>query len=143
MDDLSLVRRRRDAGNAPQQQRVVGEQQLGTDRDRLGGGLRDTVDGEQDPTHVGVRVAEHQTDPVPRFRPVRLVAPFEQLDDIRDTHGVTLPDAVLSGPLGARVQALLQRLERKVPGERVQVLDALAGWVQRDDIVAEEHGDTP
>ena len=54
-------------------------------------------------------LSEHQTDPVPVLGPGRLVSLLEQPDDIRETHGVTLPDAVPGGPPGAHLGALFQR----------------------------------
>jgi hypothetical protein len=65
--DPALARGRRHRMHPPQQQRMVGDQELGVRVHRLGRHRQCRVDGEQHPLHQGRRVAAHQAHSIPRL----------------------------------------------------------------------------
>jgi hypothetical protein len=89
LDGAPLRRRRGDAVDAGEEERVVGQQQVGVPGHGLAGDLEGRVDGEQHPAHLGVRVAGHQPDGVPGVGRVGRVPGVQQVDDVTQAwHGL-------------------------------------------------------
>ena len=70
--------------DAAQQQRVMGEEQVGAPVDGLLDHGRRRVDGQEHPMHRRFRVAAHQSDGVPRLRPRGWVAPRHGVHHVGD-----------------------------------------------------------
>lgn len=83
--DTALEGVGRDGGGAAQVQRVVGDEEFGTESDGLVGDLPHGVDGEQHAGHACFRVrdlAAHRSDGVPLLRAVARPQGVKRCDDI-------------------------------------------------------------
>jgi hypothetical protein len=93
---------RRDRGRTAQVERVVGDQQVGADADRLVGDLGQRVHREQHAPHLGVRVAADRADRVPGLGQLGGPESVEGGDDIGHSgHGRKITR--LAGTTGAGV----------------------------------------
>lgn len=92
VDDPALEGGRRDRRRTPQVEGVVGDQELGSERDGLFGDLLDGVDGEEDAGDLRVGVSADRADRVPALGQIGGPQGVERGDDFRQTgHGERLP----------------------------------------------------
>lgn len=85
VDDPALEVGRRDRRRTAQVERVVGDQQVGAQLQRLVDDLLDRVDGEQDPPDLLVGIAHDGADRVPGLGPLGGPQGLQRGDDFRQT----------------------------------------------------------